>query len=291
MRAWEEFLAQQEVELGAETVRKWLRPLKIVRFDACNLYLEAPDSFKALWFEEHIRPRVHTRLCNNNQKAIKVHVAVGTPKEAEKKTKKPFSGTDHQPFELLFDSLNSSFTFEHFVTCSGNLLAYKLLKESCEAPPSHDLSSSSFNPIFLFGRSGTGKTHLLMATANQFRARGQKAIYVRAETFTEHVVAAIRSGEMQTFRKTYRAADALIIDDIEVFSRKTATQEELFHTFNTLHTSGKQIILSSSCSPPELKLIEPRLVSRFEWGIVIPLQGFLRKAYDKFCRKKSKTPH
>ena len=111
----------------------------------------------------------------------------------------------------------------------------------------------------------------MMAGAAQLNQGGKKALYVRAETFTEHVVEAIRAGEMQTFRKAYRGVDALLIDDVEVFSRKAATQEELFHTFNTLHVEGKQIILSASVPPNELKFIEPRLVSRFEWGIVIPL--------------------
>ena len=274
MRAWEEFLTKQEREIGKEAVDKWLRPLKITRFDACNLYLEASDSFKALWFEEHMHSRVQKGLYNNNQKQIKVHVAVTSrPDErASVKPRKKNPPTQSAPptFSLRFDEIDPECTFELFASSPSNLLAYKLLTECCVREKS-DPAALQFNPIYLYGRSGSGKTHLMMAAAAQLVQAGKKAVYVRAETFTEHVVEAIRAGEMQTFRRAYRGFDALLIDDVEVFSRKAATQEELFHTFNTLHVEGKQIILSSGLPPNELKFIEPRLVSRFEWGIVIPL--------------------
>jgi len=268
MKAWDDFLKQLENELGQETVTTWLRPLKILRFDACNLYLEAPDSFKLTWFEEHIRHKTRERLVNNNNKVIKVHVKIRevetTDKAATKAKKTP---TTPPPFSLGFDAIAEDATFERYITSPSNLLAYKLLQEASVSKP------PPFNPIFLFGRPGTGKTHLLMATVHAMRQQGLKALYVRGETFTEHVVQAIRAGEMQTFRKNYRHIDALLIDDLEVFSRKNATQEEFFHTFNHLHVDGKLIVLTASCSPGELRFIEPRLTSRFEWGIVVPLQN------------------
>lgn len=282
MRAWEEFLTQQEKELGKETVEKWLRPLKVVRFDACNLYLEASDSFKSIWFEEHMRHRVQTRLFNNNHKQIKVHIAAASEnaeKKSEARKKRTAASSFTAPvFQLDFDDFDPEARFETYIPSQNNLLAYKLLCESCGCdadtlkPIDQQLSPLSFNPIYLFGRSGTGKTHLMMAAANQLKQAGRKVIYVRADTFTEHVVGAIRCGEMQAFRKAYRNIDALLIDNIEIFSRKGATQEELFHTFNSLHVENKQIVLSAACPPQDLKFIEPRLVSRFEWGIVIPLQ-------------------
>ncbi|NGX54806.1 MAG: Chromosomal replication initiator protein DnaA [Chlamydiae bacterium] len=283
MRAWEEFLALQEKELGKETVAKWLRPLKVVRFDACNLYLEANDSFKTIWFEEHMRPRVKSRLLNNNNKQIRVHISVANQKKLERKKKsQPFPISS--AFKLTFDEINPESKLDNFVTSQNNLLAFKLLKESCE----RDKLSLNFNPIYLFGRPGSGKTHLMMAAANQLKANGQSVIYVRADTFTEHVVSAIRGGEMQTFRKTYRKTDALLIDDIEIFSKKGATQEELFHTFNTLHTEGKQIILSAHSPPQELRAIAARLVSRFEWGIVIPLQMLEKEEMRQVLVEKAK---
>ncbi len=275
MRAWEEFLAKQEIELGKETVEKWLKGLKILRFDACNLYLEATDSFKALWFEEHMRGRAQKGLYNNNNKPIKIHIAVASQKVEENPTpkfKKKAQEVQNPPSNmgLRFDELDPEATFENFIPVESCLIAYRLLTESCNSSKD-DPTTLHFNPIYLYGRSGSGKTHLLMACMHALKQVGKKALYVRADTFTEHVVEAIRTAEMQNFRKAYRNIDVLLIDDIEVFSRKAATQEEFFHTFNTLHVEGKQIILTSGLPPAELKFIEARLTSRFEWGIVLPL--------------------
>jgi chromosomal replication initiator protein len=164
------------------------------------------------------------------------------------------------------------------------LTGYDAATEKYEQPTT---SLGTFNPIYLWGGCGSGKTHLLMALAHAFKKRGLNALYARAETFTEHVVAAIRSSEMQAFRKAYRNVDVLLVDDIHVFARKDATQEEFFHTFNTLHTSGRQIILTSKCAPSLLQEIEPRLISRFEWGIDVHFEKLnaedLRKVLEKRC--------
>jgi chromosomal replication initiator protein len=290
MRAWEEFLEKQVRELGKEIVDKWLRPLKPIRFDACNLYLEASDSFKALWFEEHMRVRVQKELFNNNQKKIRVHISVATSQEVKEKSetkgpKKKIVSLANSGFSLRFDDLDPDANFENYVVSHHSLLAFKMLHELSSL--NKDPVSLHFNPIFLYGRSGTGKTHLMMAAAAALNQSGKKALYVRAQTFTEHVVDAIRTAEMQTFRKAYRNVDALLIDDIEIFSRKGATQEELFHTFNTLHVEGKQIILSSCLPPGDLKFIEPRLISRFEWGIVIPLQMPLKEHMENILKQRA----
>lgn len=288
MKAWDLFLGQQEQELGTETVQKWLRTLKILRFDACNLYLEAKDSFQVLWFEEHVRKKVQ-KLVNNNGKKIKVHLSTTHVENSALKTKlKSEKGISPLPqFVLNFDELDPLCTFENFVLTPSSTLAYKLLTNigglSLEKAP----ELATFNPVFIHGCSGTGKTHLLMATAETLRKRGYKVLYVRAETFTEHVVKAIRAGEMSYFRQAYRNIDVLIIDDVHIFSRKSATQEELFHTFNTQHLGGKQIILASNCSPSELQLIEPRLVSRFEWGIVLSLEPLNETEIKTVLEKKS----
>jgi chromosomal replication initiator protein len=293
MLAWQKFLETQETELGVDTVNQWLRSLKILRFDACNLFLEAKDTFQALWFEEHIRQKTQTKLLNNNNKRIKVHLSIANaPPKTRTKFKTATTSATNPKFILSFDEINPFCTFDYFISGVENDLPYKLflgLGGGAEGIPPTELGV--FNPIYLHGSTGTGKTHLLMAIANVLREKGKKVIYVRADTFTEHVVRAIRAGEMSIFRQAYRNIDVLLIDDVHVFSKKGATQEEFFHTFNTLHLTGKQIILSANCAPSELQFIEPRLVSRFEWGIVLPLNVLDREGMIKVLYKKMEALH
>lgn len=288
MKAWEEFLAVQEKELGTETVKKWLRPLRMLRFDAWNLYLEASDSFQALWFEEHIRSRLNKFVSKNNKK-IKVHLSTAQPPpaavETAPKAESPSQerSTAPQPFFLTFDEVDPSSTLENFISFESNQLAYKVIQQIIQDPQ----GTSSFNPLFVYGKTGVGKTHLLMAAAQELKRKGMKVLYTRAETFTDHVIRAIRAGEMQVFRKIYRNAEVLLIDDVQVFSRKGATQEELFHTFNTLHLEGRHLILSANCAPGELTFIEPRLVSRFEWGIVLHLESPQREDLKRILQHRA----
>ncbi len=284
MLAWENFLKKQEIELGVDTVQKWLRTLIIQRYDACNLYLEAADSFQALWFEEHMRAKA-LHLVNGNNKQIKIHITVSnSPFTPPAKKVKGKSFKSNEPnFQLIFDDLDPTAIFSNFVLSEENQIPFQLLSEISTSQSSH------FNPFLIYGSAGSGKTHLLMSIAHALRKKNLNVIYARAETFTDHVVAAIRGGEMTHFRNIYRKTDVLIIDDVHIFSRKIATQEELFHTFNTLHLAGKQIILSANCAPQELQLIEPRLVSRFEWGIVLPLKVLDGNQMQKMLEIKSKA--
>jgi chromosomal replication initiator protein len=245
MNEWQQFLSQLSQELGPEVVKKWVPGL--IRFDAANIYLEARDSFQISWFEEHVRPRLKG-LLNHNQRPIKVHLVTEKPSVVKKEESRTLS--------FNADPIDPEMTLENFIPAEPNLVAHRLLSEP-----------SPFNPIYLYGPKGAGKTHLLMGNAIALQKSGKRVFFVRAETFTEHVVQAIRLGQMQEFRKIYRDMDALIIDDIDIFSRKTATQEEFFHTFNTLHTIGKLILISAHVPPPQLHEVEPRLISRFEWGI------------------------
>lgn len=293
MQAWENFLQQLTRELGADTVNKWLRTLKVVRFDAWNLFLEAKDSFQALWFEEHIRSKVLSSFVNNNNKKIRVHLAVANAPQkktgAATPSNKTASKQSAQPaqFALTFDELDPYCTFDQFVLTEANDLTYQVLTRTSGIDSKAAPELGAFNPIYISGRGGSGKTHLMMACVHCLRHRGLNVIYCRAETFTEHVVGAIRAGEMGIFRQTYRNSDVLCIDDVHILARKGATQEELFHTFNTLHLEGKQIILASKCAPGELQQIEPRLVSRFEWGIALTLEALDKEGVATILQKKA----
>lgn len=295
MLAWEKFIESQTAELGHDTVQKWLKPLRILKFDACNLYLEADDAFQVIWFEEHIRPKLPTQLLNNNRKRIKIHlnVANSPAKIKSRPSKNKVRQAEEPPdFVLSFDEPDPLCTFSNFVISEANLLTYKVLaqlswieKNDPSAPPLVE----ELNPIYLYGCEGSGKSHMLMAAAQTLRAQGRHVIYSRAQTFTDHVVSAIRAGEMSLFRQAYRNSDVLIIDDLHVFSRKGATQEEFFHTFNTLHMAGKQMILGANCPPGELQYIEPRLISRFEWGIVLSLELPSRKEAAEILKAKAEA--
>lgn len=263
MKAWNELLTQLDQELGTETVNTWIRPLKIIKFDAGNLYLDAIDSFQVNWFNEVVYPLLPKRLLTSSGKPIKVHLSIkgssydSKKKELLKATQNPFPS----------DPLESHAIFDQFILGAEENLPHKILTELTQKK----LPMGRYNPIYIYGPKGSGKSHLLMAAAQALKERGTECFYVHASTFTEHVIRAFRSTSLQEFRKVCRDIEVLIIDDVDQFSRKIATQEELFHTFNRLHTQGLQIILSSSMTPRSLEDIEERLISRFEWGITLGL--------------------
>ncbi|MFS8563359.1 MAG: ATP-binding protein [Rhabdochlamydiaceae bacterium] len=261
MKIWEDFVNAQRNELGEEAVAKWLTSLKVMHFDARNLYLEAQDPFAIHWFEQHVRPKVRKCLVNNNNSPIKVHLALSeplAPPKLQKKIWKPI-------LNLSPDGLDAHATFELFVPGKENDLTVQLFCSILD-------KQENFNPIFISGPASSGKTHLLMAAAHYLQAKGISSFYVRAETFTEHLIAAIRNGATRLFRDLYRNHDVLIIDDVDTIAGRSATQEEFFHMFNALHASGKQMIFAAHAIPSAFSNIEPRLTSRFEWGIVLSLQ-------------------
>lgn len=281
MQAWEEFLNKQDGRLGKQTVDKWLRSLKVVHFDSANLYLEASEAFQLSWFEEHIRPILKSQFTNNNFRTIKVHLSV-----AENPSQKPIK-KEKSKTQIFFnpDKLDPHATLENFVPDQNTLVTYQLLSELVST------NQTTFNPIYIWGGPGTGKTHLLMGLAHALQKRKLNPLYVRTETFTEHVVHAIRNSEMQKFRKTYRNPDVLLIDDVHLLARKDATQEEFFHTFNTLHTTHRQIILTSQHPPSLLTDIEPRLISRFEWGISLHLEKLSPTALKEVLQRRCDYLH
>jgi chromosomal replication initiator protein len=272
MKAWDDFLCFLDEKFGKSTIDKWVRSLKVLRFDACNLYLEGRDSFQVVWYQEHIAPIAKKHLLDHNRNPLKVNLS------CDERVEEDIIEEPRQTFDLKFesDSLLDYALLENFVITPKNKTSFtifsKLMGFDPETKTNGQFYPEIFNPLYIYGPSGIGKTHLLMAAASKMRARGLEVFYVKAETFTDHVVHAIRNGQMGLFRQTYRKLDVLIVDDIEVFGRKSATQEEFFHTFNTLHTARKQIILSSSVNPRLLEYIEDRLVSRFEWGLTLPFE-------------------
>lgn len=300
---WQTFLERLERELGKETVDRWARGLVVKPNNGAKLILEAKDSFQALWFEEHLRPRL-SALVDPLGASIQVTLQIAGRPSSSKFIKKGGSRAtkiDSSQFSLFFPEIDATCTFERFLTLPENEIVLKLFNELCSFLAAERLKKLSSvvvpsgeiqrlpppNPLYLCGPSGSGKTHLLSAAAHRLRQAGLTVLMAKSDLFTEHVVRSIRAGEMSTFRKLWRNVDALLVDDIHCLARKSTTQEEFFHTFNSLHVAGKQIILSANCLPQQLQFIEPRLVSRFEWGVVLPLYAIPRKRFPELLEKKA----
>lgn len=267
MREWFQFLDDLKNEMNESVLKQWVYSLKIIKFDACNLYLEAKNKFQINWYEEHLKDHVEKKLKNCNHRPINVHLSL------KEERVEPFKINHALKKEAAVviepDSLSKEFDFNNFFVEEKNRLTFQFLFELTQLDSK--IPFASYNPIFLHGPSSSGKTHLLVSLAKELIKKEKKVFYVKAQTFTQHVVDAIRQSSLYIFREKYRNVDLLILDDIHLLAKKTATQEEFFHTFNTLHTAGKQLILSSSIPTQQMKEIEPRLISRFEWGISLYL--------------------
>ena len=284
MKEWELFLSSLDKKIGSSIVDLWLRKLRIIRFDAANLYLEATDPLQITWFEEHIRPLLKHGFFNENNRKIKVHLIKTNVNSAKNPTQLKSDSSDYFGIKanlpFISDPIDPSCTLDNFWIEKENAMSHKLFTVWLET------GFCPYNPIFLYGPKGSGKTHLLMGVATICEKLQKKWLYVTANTFTEHVVHAIRGSQMQPFRQVYRDLDVLLIDNIDQLAGRSSTQEEFFHTFNALHLQNKQIIVTSTTPPSKLQDIEFRLISRFEWGIPI---GIANVSLAKIIEQKAKT--
>jgi chromosomal replication initiator protein len=254
---WSVLQKQLQRELDPEEFATWFLPLKVGEEDKDRLVLIAPNSRFLHTLEESYRPTVDRALANLRGRSFEVLFSL----EEE--------GEDLPSGEILSPShFNPKYLFKTFVVGKSNEFAHAAAKAVAENP------SHSYNPLFLYGGVGLGKTHLLHAIGHEILRKqpNLRVLYLVAEQFVNELINSIRFDRMPQFRERYRTIDVLMIDDVQFIANKERTQEEFFHTFNTLYTSQKQIILSSDSSPRNIPTLEERLRSRFEWGLIADIQ-------------------
>ncbi|HZE04984.1 MAG TPA: chromosomal replication initiator protein DnaA [Solirubrobacteraceae bacterium] len=252
---WEQVREQVRRGVPRSTFEIWLDPLRPVGAQGSTLYLSAPEGIRA-WVERRYAPLLREALEAAGSPLAEIAFAEAPGAER--------SGAGRAPAV----ELNPSYTFERFVIGEGNRVAHAAALAVAESP------SEAYNPLFLHGPPGLGKTHLLGAVANYLRvnAPGLSVRYTTAESFTNEFVGALRSSGAEEFKNRYRDLDVLLVDDVQFLQGKQHTEEEFFHTFNALYEGGSQLVLSADRLPSELSTLEARLRDRFEWGLTIPVE-------------------
>jgi chromosomal replication initiator protein len=272
--AWKRLLDRARQDIPEQTFRTWLEPTEALSIDGNIISIGVPDQFAADWNESK-----HSELF-----ASYAPIALGHPmkvvfrvnEERKKRSQMDFfvappptnSATvkNHQSASLA--QLSERYTFDHFVIGKSNELAAAAAHAVAQAP------GKVYNPLFIYGDTGLGKTHLMQAIAHEIVEKNPQTriTFVGTEQFTNELVAAIQTRTNAAFRRHYRETDLLLVDDVHFLKGKEATQEEFFHTFNALYEAGRQIVLTSDRAPSEIAGLESRLVSRFQWGMVADIE-------------------
>jgi len=258
-------LALIQKELSERSFETWFSAVRCLSFGPKELVLEVPDSFYGNWLEAHY----HNLIQSSAQEVLGARP--GLVYQVRLPSPGVTSASSSQSREVLEArdlGLNPNYCFENFVVGPGNRFAHAAACAVTEAPAKH------YNPLFIYGPVGLGKTHLMQSVALEIKRRfpEKKILYVSSEKFTNQLIAAIQGRSTPLFRSRFRNLDLLLIDDIHFVAGKEATQEELFHTFNALYDAHKQILISSDRPPREIPGLEERLVSRFGWGLVTDIQ-------------------
>lgn len=270
---WEKVRANIKKELSEQSFATWIEPLSLLSFVNDTVVLGIPNSFFSSWLREHYHDLITSSFAAFLQIKPTIDYVVdeqlstnASPQEKtqeKRETAPKNSGTKKE--ESIIDE---RYTFETFVVGSGTRFAHAAAYAVAESP------AKKYNPLFIYGQVGLGKTHLLQAIAYESRRRFPKikTHYISSEKFTNLLISAIQNKSTMAFRQKFRTVDILLIDDIHFIAGKEATQEEFFHTFNDLYDRQKQIVLTSDRPPKEIPGLEERLVSRFEWGLVTDIQ-------------------
>lgn len=286
---WQQVLSVIQTKLSKPSFETWFKPIKTSVISDNSLIIYAPNKFSMEWLESRYARLIQATLQETTGLTLEVKFALETdepkqpsgPPAAVPAAPRVAPGLQEDPAS----NLNVKYTFETFVIGAGNRFAHAASLAVAESP------AKSYNPLFLYGGVGLGKTHLMHAIGHYVMEHnpGSRVLYISSEKFTNEFINAIRDNRGETFRNKYRNIDVLLIDDIQFLAGKDGTQEEFFHTFNSLHEEGKQIIISSDRPPKEIPTLEDRLRSRFEWGLITDIQPPDLETRIAILRKKAKA--
>jgi chromosomal replication initiator protein len=267
MNLWDLVKQKLELLLSPESFQNWFSRTKLSRADGATLYVTAPDHQTRAWLETEYRDLVRAIARETCPGFIDVIYEVTESRDSSAAALTFSEPAEDVEFGSALTGLNPRFTFDSYVVGAGNQFAHAAARSVATNP------SRSYNPLFIYGGVGMGKTHLMHAIGRSLMMQGKfKVVYTSSERFTNEVVTGIRLDRMVQLRHRYRSADVLLIDDIQILGNKERTQEEFFHTFNELHEHQKQIVISSDSPPKEIPGLVDRLRSRFEWGLMADIQ-------------------
>ncbi|GBE00807.1 chromosomal replication initiator protein DnaA [bacterium BMS3Bbin06] len=268
-KIWEKSLGMIETSVGRGVFDLWFKPLKIRQLKDGQVVLETPNRFYKEWIEDNYSELISETLRVVSGEEIDVRYRIAEKQDSDyRKISAKITGR-RRALRNRGVNINPKYTFEEFVVGPSNQFAHAAAMKVAESP------GTVYNPLFVYGGVGLGKTHLISAIGNMVVDRMQdlQVIYVQSENFTNEVVAAIRHEKMTEFKNKYRNVDLLLIDDIQFIAGKPTTQEEFFHTFNALYEQEKQIVVSSDRSPRDIRDITDRLKSRFTMGLIADIQA------------------
>lgn len=270
-QAWQATLGQLQMEMSKGSFETWMRSADLVSFEEGLFTIGVQNAYACDYLESRLSVKIGRLLSGlmGSPQLVKFVVRHADERSDESEARETLAADSEPavPAQRGFNpSINSRYTFGNFVVGSSNRLAHAACQAVADGP------ARTYNPLFLYGGVGLGKTHLLHAIGNAAQARGLQVVYVSSEEFTNELINAIRSQNTAAFRERYRRIDVLLIDDIQFIAGKESTQEEFFHTFNALHTSDKQIVMTSDRPPKAMVTLEDRLRSRFEWGLAADIQ-------------------
>jgi len=265
---WEQCLQRLEEEIPPQQINTWVRPLQ-AQTNNDELLLFAPNKFVLDWVSDNYFETINSIINRLTKNKIKLYLKIGSSKvqhTTSSLNNKPTSKTVNTP--AVSHNLNSAFTFDSFVVGKSNELAKAAAIQVSENP------GVAYNPLFIYGGVGLGKTHLMHSIGNAIiqKNKSKRVSFLSSERFVSGMVQSLQKNTINDFKNYYRSLDLLLIDDIQFFAKKERSQEEFFHTFNTLIENNKQIVLTCDCYPKEINGLEERLKSRFGWGLPIPIE-------------------